>query len=150
MTSQEIVILVLSFSVLGLAILSIKLFNKVLSLTEENVVLKSEKEKSESQTSEIISIDPGDKAIIPNYGLTHTDTKENFSVTYEVEILEVSLDKVKVVATDFTSNDSFARNPKHRSAIIGFMKNKWISKKDIELIVDEAMRRDVKLNKILN
>ena len=29
------------------------------------------------------------------------------------------------------------------------MKDKWISKKDIELIVDDSMRRDSKLQEIL-
>jgi hypothetical protein len=78
-----------------------------------------------------------------------TDTKESFHVTYEVEIVEVSMDKVKVKAIDFTSNDKFARDPKHKSAIIDFMKDKWISKRDIELIVDDSMRRDAKLQEIL-
>ena len=78
-----------------------------------------------------------------------TDTKEKFSVTYEVEILEVSIDRVKVKAIDFTSNDKFGKDPKHKSSIVDFMKDKWISKKDIELIVDDSMRRDSKLQEIL-
>jgi hypothetical protein len=118
-------------------------------LKSENDKLKSEVEKSKQDKQELISIDPGDRAIIPNYGMIQTDTKESFRVTYEVEIVEVSVDKVKVKAIDFTSNDKFARDPKHKSAIIDFMKDKWISKRDIELIVDDSMRRDAKLQEIL-
>ncbi len=97
---------------------------------------------------ELVSIDPGDKAILPNYGLTYND-KDDFMVTYEVEILEVSIDKVKVKAVDFTSTDKIARDPKRKQAIIDFLNGKWVKKKDIELIVDDQMRRDRKLNQIL-
>lgn len=97
---------------------------------------------------ELVSIDPGDKAILPNYGLTYND-KDDFMVTYEVEILEVAIDKVKVKAVDFTSTDKIARDPKRKQAIIDFLNGKWVKKKDIELIVDDQMRRDRKLNQIL-
>ena len=60
------------------------------------------------------------------------------------------MDKVKVNAVDYTSNDKFAKDPNNRSSIINFLQNKWISKKEIELIVDDQMRRDRKLQQILN
>ena len=147
---MELAIVILSLSVLVSLLFIFKLFNRIFILQSENEELKLKAEESETKTKEIISIDPGDKAIIPNYGLTHTDTKESFKVTYEVVITEVSLDKVKVEAQDFTSTDSFARDPKHKKAILDFMKGKWIDKKDIELVVDDSMRREAKLNQILN
>lgn len=99
---------------------------------------------------ELVSIEPGDKAILPDYGLKSNSTGESFSVTYEVEITEVSLEKVKVNAIGFTSHDSYAKNPNNRQSIINFLQNYWISKKEIELIVDSEMRREKKLNQILN
>jgi hypothetical protein len=107
-------------------------------------------DKVNQAQEELVSIDPGDRAILPDYGLEHTETKENFHVTYEVEVLEVSMDKVKVKAINFTSNDKFAKDSKNKSAIINFLQDKWVNKKDIELIIDDSMRRDRKLQQILN
>jgi hypothetical protein len=146
----EVTILVLSLTALVCLVFIGNLFKKISKLQSENNELKRKAEDSETKTKEIISIDPGDKAIIPNYGLTHTDTKHSFDVTYEVMIVEVSIDKVKVKAIDFNSSDKFGKDPKNKSAIIDFMKDKWIAKKDIELIVDDQMRREAKLNQILN
>ena len=60
------------------------------------------------------------------------------------------MDKVKVKAINFTSNDKFAKDSKNKSAIINFLQDKWVNKKDIELIIDDSMRRDRKLQQILN
>lgn len=108
-----------------------------------------EVEKTKQYQEELVSIEIGDKAIIPNYALTRIDTKENFEVTYEVEIVEVSTKKVKVRAVNFTSTDKFARDPKNKHSIIQFLQDKWIDRKSIELLVDEQMRRDRKLKQIL-
>ncbi len=112
--------------------------------------MKNEVEKTKQDQEDLVSIDVGDRAIIPNYGLTHTETKEDFHVTYEVEIVEVSTKKVKVRAVDFTSTDSFARNSKNKQSIIQFLQDKWVDRKSIELVVDEQMRRDKKLKQILS
>lgn len=146
---MEISLIILSIALFFNIIFILRLYTLNSSLKSENDKLKSEVEKSKQDKQELVSIDPGDRAIIPNYALIQTDTKEKFSVTYEVEISEVSIDKVKVKAIDFTSNDKFGKDPKHKSAIIDFMKDKWVSKKDIELIVDDSMRRDAKLQEIL-
>lgn len=118
--------------------------------------MKNEVEKTKQEQEELVSIDVGDKAIIPNYGLTHTSknaskrsNKEDFQVTYEVEIVEVSTKKVKVRAVNFTSTDKFARDPKNKHSIIQFLQDKWVDRKSIELLVDEQMRRDRKLKQIL-
>ena len=67
------------------------------------------------------------------------------------EKYEDNLNPIKSEKTfDYTSNDKFAKDPNNRSSIINFLQNKWISKKDIELIVDDQMRRDRKLQQILN
>ena len=93
---------------------------------------------------------PGRKGLLYNFALTQSSTKTDFKVTYEVEILEVSEDKVKVSAYDFTSTDSFARDPSNRSAIVGFFQNQWVPKKDVELLVDKSDVRDSKIEQILS
>lgn len=126
-----------------------RLYSKVEKLQKENDNLKLVADKTLKDAEELVSIEPGDKAILPDYGLQHTETKESFTVTYEVEVVEVSLDKVKVKAVDFTSEDKFAKDPKNKSAIVNFLQDKWVKKDSIELIIDDSMRRDRKLQQIL-
>jgi hypothetical protein len=147
---MELAIVVLSFAVLVSLVFIGILYFKNIKLQKEMANMKLTVDKVNQSQKELVSIDTGDRAIIPDYGLQHTDTKENFSVTYEVEVLEVSMDKVKVKAINFTSTDKFAKDPKNKSSIINFLQNKWISKKEIELIIDDSMRRDRKLQQILN
>jgi hypothetical protein len=147
---MELSLVVLSFAVLVSLIFIGKLYSKNVSLQVEMTNMKLTVDKVNQAQEELVSIDPGDRAILPDYGLEHTETKENFHVTYEVEVLEVSMDKVKVKAINFTSNDKFAKDSKNKSAIINFLQDKWVNKKDIELIIDDSMRRDRKLQQILN
>jgi len=147
---MELAIVVLSFSVLVSLVFIGILYFKNIKLQKEMANMKLTVDKVNQSQKELVSIDTGDRAIIPDYGLQHTDTKENFSVTYEVEVLEVSMDKVKVKAINFTSTDKFAKDPKNKLAIIDFLQDKWVNKKDIELIIDDSMRRDRKLQQILN
>ena len=147
---MELTLVVLSFSVLVSLIFIGVLYFKNIDLQKEMTSLRSEVKKTKKSQEDLVSIDPGDRAILPEYGLKQIDTNESFHVTYEIEITEVSIDKVKVNAVDYTSNDKFARDPNNRSSIINFLQNKWISKKEIELIVDDQMRRDRKLQQILN
>jgi len=150
---MEISLIVLSFTLLISLFFIGKLYSDNTNLRKEITGMISKVDEKVSQLEELVSIEPGDKAIIPNYGLCyHGGTKEeqNFKVTYEIEILEVSTDKVKVKAIDFTSTDKVGRDPQNRQGIIDFMNKKWISRKDIELVVDDQMRRDRKINQILN
>ena len=147
---MELAVVVLSFSVLVSLIFIGVLYSKNIDLQKEMTSLRLEVKKTKKSQEDLVSIDPGDRAILPEYGLKQIDTNESFHVTYEIEITEVSIDKVKVNAVDYTSNDKFARDPNNRSSIINFLQNKWISKKEIELIVDDQMRRDRKLQQILN
>jgi hypothetical protein len=147
---MELALIVLAFAVLISLIFIGKLYSKNTNLQKELSNMKLEVEKAKKSQEELVSIDPGDRAILPDYGLKQVDTNESFEVTYEVEIVEVSMDKVKVKAVGFTSNDRFAKDPKNKSSIINFLQDKWVKKKDIELIVDDSMRRDRKLQQILN
>ena len=147
---MELAVIVLSFTVLVSLVFIGLLYSKNVGLQKEMANMKLTVDKVNQAQEELVSIDPGDRAILPDYGLSHTETKEDFHVTYEVEILEVSVDKVKVKALDYTSTDKFAKDPKNKSAIINFLQDKWVKKKDIELIIDDSMRRDRKLQQILN
>lgn len=102
---MELVLIVLSFSILISLFFIGKLFATNVKLQKEMANMKLTVDKINKSQEELVSIDPGDKAIIPDYGLQQTDTKENFKVTYEVEIVEVSIDRVKVKAIDYTSTD---------------------------------------------
>ena len=147
---MELTLVVLSFSVLVSLVFIGFLYFKNVDLQKKMTGLKLEVKKTKKAQEDLVSIDPGDRALLPEYGLKTIDTNESFHVTYEIEITEVSIDKVKVNAVDYTSNDKFAKDPNNRSSIINFLQNKWISKKEIELIVDDQMRRDRKLQQILN
>ena len=147
---MELSLIVLSFSVLISLIFIGKLYLSNIGLQKEMANMKLEVEKTKKVQEDLVSIDLGDRALLPEYGLKTLDTNESFHVTYEIEITEVSIDKVKVNAIDYTSNDKFAKDPNNRSSIINFLQNKWVSKKEIELIVDDQMRRDRKLQQILN
>jgi len=147
---MELAVVVLSFAVLISLVFIGKLYFNNVKLQVEMANMKLAVDKVNKAQEELVSIDPGDRAILPEYGLKTVDTNENFHVTYEVEITEVSMDKVKVKAIDYTSTDKFAKDPKNKQAIINFLQDKWVNKKDIELIVDDSMKRDRKLQQILN
>lgn len=146
---MEITILVLSLTVLVSLIFIGILYSKNTALQKVISTMIQEVEETKQAQEELVSIDTGDKAIIPNYGLVY-DNKDDFKVTYEVEILEVAIDKVKVKAIDFTSTDKIGRDPQRRNGILEFMNGKWVDKGTIELVVDEQMRREKKLKQILS
>lgn len=129
----------------------IKLHGKISELIsskktdEANIAhLKSKLEKAKEESP----IEPGDSAILPEYGLTSKDTNQSFTVDYEVDIVEVSEDRVKVRATGYTSHDSYAKDPANRQSIIAFMQDHWVKKSEIEIVMDEKKRRSIKLNQI--
>lgn len=156
--------MILEFIILSLSvalIFSIVYIGRLLGI---NIELQKEKDSMRDQVDnkvrelehkiksqeDLVSIEPGDKAIIPDYGLSSNKTKIEFKVTYEVEIVEVSTKKVKVNAIDYTSHDNFAQDPKNKQPIIDFLQNHWIDKNEIQLIVDDQIRREKKLNQILD
>ena len=139
-----LIISVFILSILCFLIVSnIKIRNKNKNLSDDNF-------KLQKKVDDFKNYIPGRKGILHNFGLTQSSTKTDFKVTYEVEILEVSENKVKVSAYDFTSTDSFALDPSNHSKIVGFFKNQWVSKDEVELLVDKSDIRDSKLEQILS
>lgn len=133
--------------VTGLCVFLIVKYSKIKNLNKSLV------EKNSNLQTKVLGFKnyiPGRKGLLCNFALTQSSTKTDFKVTYEVEILEVSENKVKVSAYDFTSTDSFARDPSNRSAIVGFFQNQWVPKKDVELLVDKSDVRDSKIEQILS
>lgn len=147
---MEIAIIFLSITLLLTIIFIGVLFNKYLDLNKKlnDTINSSNKEKE--KIDKLVELEPGDNAIIYNYQLEKTsdDTKVSFEVTYEVEVLEVTKDKVKVSAKNFTSVDKIGRDPKNHQGIVNLLQDKWIDKKDIELVMDTQKRRNIKLNEL--
>ncbi len=122
----------------------------IASLLDKNSALLKElaaaKEAAEKE-HEIFGIAPGDTGIIKDFSIVNTNPKRNpveiaYKVTFEVTILEVAKDSVKVTATGYTSFDKFARDSANRPGIIQFMTEKWVSKDIVEIVADANKRRD--------
>jgi hypothetical protein len=122
----------------------------IASLLDKNSALQKElasaKEAAEKE-HEIFEIAPGDTGIIKDYGIVNTNPNRvpveiEYKVTFEVTILEVAKDSVKVTATGYTSFDKFAKDSANRPRIIQFMTEKWVSKDRVEIVADANKRRD--------
>ena len=142
----------ISILIISVFILSILCFLIVstIKIRTKNKHLSDDNSKLQKKVDDFKNYIPGRKGILHNFGLTQSSTKTDFKVTYEVEILEVSENKVKVSAYDFTSTDSFALDPSNHSMIVGFFKNQWVSKDEVELLVDKSDVRDSKIEQILS
>ena len=110
---------------------------------------KESKSVADNAKDIVFNIKPGYKGLIPDWSLYWTSTKQNFSVNYEVEILEITDNKFKVKGYNFTSDDSRAMEPANRLSILRHVDEKWVNRSKVEIIIDDAMRRDLKLNEIL-
>ena len=146
------IILLLSLTPLALLVVIVFLFIDMkrmkLQISELNEKVKSEKNSKKN----LVKFYIGAKALLNDYGLTHTSTlndkKTNISIDYEVEIVDVSENQIKVRAIDFKGNDSFSRDPKMRQAILGFLQDTWIDKSFAELVLDESHNRQIKLEEL--
>lgn len=173
--NEIIVITILSAISLLLLIGNIMQYNNAFDLRNEvrganEAVLRKEEEvrrKIKSLDDEIkstqgmrdkfLGIKPGDRGILPNYSIvtTYSDNsqpKRNYTVTFEVEVIEVSDKRLKVKAIDYISGDAYANDPANKNSILNVIniKSSWVDRKDLELIVDDAKRRGDKIDQILN
>jgi len=128
------------------------LFTKVIELNKELDKAKLDLNKTKEDAQELVEIEPGDNAIVPGYGLSTKGSDDEkpipFTVTYEVEILEVSVDSVKVKAIDYRSHDSYAKDPANKQAILNFMTGSWLKRHEVEILMDEKKKRSIKLNQL--
>jgi hypothetical protein len=159
----QIAVFILSLCLLASLIGIITLYSKCEELrtekdklSKEKDKIKKEKDKADAFKKDLIAIEPGHKVIYPDYGLSWTDTDkdgnkmkpQDFKVTYELEVLEVTETRIKVKAVDFTSMDQIGRDASRKSGIIQFMKDKWVEKHQVQLIVDDSVKRDLKLKQL--
>jgi hypothetical protein len=148
----NIIILVLAGITLISIVFSMILFTKVLELNKELDKAKLDLNKTKEDAQELVEIEAGDNAIVPGYGLSTKGSDDeksiSFTVTYEVEILEVSVDSVKVKAIDYKSHDSYAKDPANKQAILNFMTGSWLKRHEVEILMDERKKRSIKLNQL--
>jgi len=148
----NIIILVLAGITLISIVFSMILFTKVIELNKELDKAKSDLNKTKEDAQELVEIEAGDNAIVPGYGLSTKGSDDeksiSFTVTYEVEILEVSVDSVKVKAIDYRSHDSYAKDPANKQAILNFMTGSWLKRHEVEILMDEKKKRSIKLNQL--
>lgn len=145
----NIILLVLAIITLLSIVFAIILFTKVLDLNEKLNNSNRDLLKIKEDAQELVEIEAGDNAIVSNYGLmTKGDNPVSFQVTYEVEILEVSVDSVKVKAIDYKSQDSYAKDPSNKQAIINFLQDTWLKKHEVEMVMDDKKRRSLKLKQL--
>lgn len=123
-------------------------YHKNIDLEKENKSLNKKINDLENEKDSLYEILPGKKALLPNFGLV-LNKKDDFKVNYEVDVLEVSKNKVKVSAYGFTSNDVIGNDPSNRNIIISFLKDKWVDKPDLEIILDTKDIRDMKIENII-
>ena len=145
----NIIMLVLASLTLISIVFAMILFTKVIELNKELDKAKLDLNKTKEDAQELVEIETGDNAIVPNYGLsTKGDNPVSFQVTYEVEILEVSVDSVKVKAVDYRSHDSYANDPTNKQAILNFINGSWLKRHNVEILMDERKKRSIKLNQL--
>jgi hypothetical protein len=110
---NELTICLFGASILLLIFGNIYQFRRNNQLSQELASANNKVDQTEKSKEDILGIEQGDKGILPNYELTWTETdsdgkktKTSFSVTYEVEIVEVALKQLKLKAVDVTPIDS--------------------------------------------
>ena len=132
--------------------LNVRLYNDFDKLRKEYNNVQKEKQKVEQFKEDLVSINIGDRVIYPDYGLVYDkggDNEYHFNVTYELIVNDVTKDKVKVTAVDFTTTDSKINSDAgKRNGIISYMKDKWLDKSRVQLIIDESHKRNLKLEKL--
>lgn len=148
----NIIMLVLASITLISIVFSMILFTKVIELNKELDKAKLDLNKTKEDAQELVEIETGDNAIVPGYGLSTKgadgEKSISFTVTYEVEIVEVSVDSVKVKAIDYRSHDKYANDPANKQAILNFINGSWLKRHEVEMLMDERKKRSIKLNQL--
>lgn len=139
-------LITLSISLLILILTSITLALRVIKLTSA-LKLATDENRKMKETTEASS----SRGIIKNQSLSYHSGQfkgKSLTVDYEIDILEITDKQFKVKATDYDCSSPNYDVAMHAD-IIGFMDGKWVNKKDVNLIMDEATKRNIKLEKLL-
>jgi hypothetical protein len=145
------IIVILSLTPIALLVVIFFLFldrRKItLEIIELNNKIKSEKESKLNLTKFYI----GAKAILKKYPMVHSpgnSIQKEFSVDFEVEVIDVSENQIKVNVIDFRGNDAFSRDIKIKPAIIAYLNNRWVDKDLAEIVLDNSHNRNLKLEEL--
>lgn len=119
--------------------------------------LKSQLSHSEKRRKNLLSINKGERALIPGYSLTFgrgTKDEINFKAYVECDVIEVTDKKIKVVPYRvITDSNEVNADQSKLQGIVDFLKDKWIDISDVQPILDTQVRREDKLeelNDVLN
>lgn len=116
--------------------------------------LKSKLESSEKRRKNLLSINKGERALIPSYPLTYgggTKDEKSFKASYEVDVIEVTDKKIKVVPYRVITDDNdINANQQKIQGIIDFLKDKWIDISEAQPILDTQVRREDKLEELVD
>jgi len=138
---MEISLIILSICLLICVVIIFSLSIKNDSLRSKNKTLvKSDKINNSASI--------GDKCLYRSFGLI-SNNEVKFSVDYELEILEISNDSFKVRALNFNHNCSVGADKSEKTGIIDFMKNRWVLRRDVSIVIDDIRKKRIDiLNKL--
>lgn len=156
------IIIILSIALLASIAFNHILYGKIQSIAEEKENIKKEKEKADNKIEwfnkkkldELNNIDYiGRKGVYVESLIWQTGEHANksFSVTYEVEILEFTDTKFKIKANSAMADQSFASDSKYKNSYLSYIndRNNWVNRADVQLMMDDTTKRNLKLEKIL-
>lgn len=114
--------------------------------------LKSQLSHSEKRRKNLLSINKGERALIPGYSLTFgrgTKDEINFKAYVECDVIEVTDKKIKVVPYRvITDSNEVNADQSKLQGIVDFLKDKWIDISDVQPILDTQVRREDKLEEL--
>lgn len=148
--NYTLIFILLSVTPIILLGVSYYLFLENKELKAKVLTLKDEVSKKKKEQDDILKFYIGCKVLIPNYGLQDKSNNKSFKVNYEADVIDVSDTKLKVNAYGMTSDDAFGKDPANKSAIVNFLQGHWVNKEDVQLIVDDSHKRQIKLNELLS
>ena len=141
---EQTIITILSLLLVAQFIDNLILRQKIYKTNKDLLTAKKSEEK-------VYAISVGDKVTF-NYDLTIKSTKEDFSVIYEADVVEISDKSIKVIAYDFqmVSGHLPTIYNNNKSHFILFMKEKWVDRESINKIRSKNDERDHKIDQVLN
>lgn len=123
------------------------------ALKEEVKTLKEEKNNS-FRKQQADKWRPGVKCVINmeqlSFGKRGETNFVEFTASYTCEVLDVSEHKIQVKALDVKCSKSSVIATHGKKGLITYMENKWISKLEADLIMDDAYHRLNTIQDIIN
>lgn len=135
------------------------LLSRINELSDENSKLKLEIESiqrrldtSNQRRKNLLSINKGERALIPNYSLTQgrgTKSEKSFEAFYECDVIEVTDKKIKVVPYSVVTDcNEINSDQSALQSVMDFLKNKWVDISQAQPILDTQVRREDKLEEL--